>query len=163
MSNSKIMYYVNRFNEIYNGSPWYGETVEAKLNDVTDKNAFLQPVDVAHSVAEIISHMTYWRKGLLSHLEGDGSFMPAVESHDNWVSVAVLETKGWRKILDDFTQSQKKITELLASQNDQFLEKEYSIGSTFEYLIQGIIDHDVYHLGQIGLVKKLNSISLIHK
>lgn len=163
MSNSKIMYYVNRFNEIYNGSPWYGETLEAKLNDVTDKNAFLQPVDVAHSVAEIVCHMTYWRKGLLSHLEGDGTFTPAVESPDNWVSVDTLTKEGWKKIFDDFNQSQKKTTQLLAKQNDEFLAKEYSKGSTFEYLIQGIIDHDVYHLGQIGLVKKLNSISLIHK
>lgn len=163
MSNSKIMYYVNRFNEIYNGSPWYGETVEAKLNDVTDETAFLQPIHVAHSVAEIVCHMTYWRKGLLSHLEGDGTFTPSVESPENWVSVDALKTKGWKKIHDDFNQSQKKITQLLAIQNDEFLEKEYSKGSTFEYLIQGIIDHDVYHLGQIGLVKKLNSISLIHK
>ena len=155
MNNSKINYYLNRFNEIYNGSPWYGETVDAKLKDVSDENAFVQPFGNAHSVGELVSHMIYWRKALISRLEGDQSFSPSVESDENWIHVDTLKKAGWKKIMDDFVQSQKKITSLLPKQTDNFLEEEYSKGGTFEYLIQGIIDHDVYHLGQIGLVKKL--------
>ncbi len=155
MNNFKINYYVNRFNEIYNGSPWYGETVNAKLKNVSEENAFVQPLGNVHSVAEIVSHMTYWRQALISRLEGDKSFSPSVESDDNWRNVEKLKTAGWRKIIADFDHTQNKITSLLPKQLDKFLEEEYSKGSTYEYLIQGIIDHDIYHLGQVGLVKKL--------
>jgi hypothetical protein len=156
MSNSKIMYYVNRFNEIFNGSPWYGETFEAKVNGITDVKAFVQPFNVAHSVAEIVAHMTYWRKGLVARLEGDNTFSLSMEDADNWVSIEKLKGKGWKKIVDDFNESQNKIIHLLPRKTDDFLKDEYSKGSSYEYLIQGIIDHDIYHLGQIGLIKRLN-------
>ncbi|HEX5169478.1 MAG TPA: DinB family protein [Cyclobacteriaceae bacterium] len=153
MTNSKILYYANRFNEIYNGSPWYGETVEVKLKGLAEEKAFVKPQG-AHSVAELVAHMTYWRKGLIARLEGDYGFSPSVESMDNWTDISTLKARGWNKILDDFNHSQQKITQLLPKKNDKFLEEEYSPGSTFEYVIQGIIDHDVYHLGQIGLVRR---------
>jgi hypothetical protein len=150
------MYYVNRFNEIFNGSPWYGETFEAKVNGITDLNAFVQPFNAAHSAAEIVAHMTYWRKGLVARLEGDNIFFPSMEDANNWVTIEKLKAKGWENILDDFNQSQNQIIHLLPQKTDDFLGEEYSKGSTFEYLIQGIIDHDIYHLGQLGLIKRLN-------
>jgi hypothetical protein len=42
--------------------------------------------------------------------------------------------------------------------NDNFLESEYKEGRSFDYIVEGIIHHDIYHLGQIGLV-----ISLLNK
>lgn len=156
MSNSKILYYTNRFQEIFNGNPWYGETVEAKLSDVTDATAFVRPVPNAHAVGEIVSHMIYWRKALISKLEG-GTFKTSMESPDNWKALETLKAMGWEKLKSEFDESQKKITSLLGKQSDDFLLTTYSQGTSMESLIQGIIDHDVYHLGQIGLVKKLVS------
>jgi uncharacterized damage-inducible protein DinB len=154
MKNSQVLYYSNRFQEIYNGSPWYGETVDAKLNDVSDSNAFLQPVNGVHSVGEIVSHMIYWRKALIGKLEG-GTFKTSMESPDNWKDLKALKASGWKKLKSAFDKSQQTITSLLAKQSDDFLKTEYSQGTSMESLIQGIIDHDIYHLGQIGLVKRM--------
>lgn len=157
MKKSQILYYSNRFQEIYNGSPWYGETIDAKLNDVSDGNAFLQPINGVHSVGEIVSHMIYWRKALIARLEG-GTFNTSMESEDNWKNVEELKASGWKKLKSAFDKSQLAITTLLEKQSDDFLKTEYSQGTSMESLIQGIIDHDVYHLGQIGLVKKMISV-----
>jgi len=158
MKNSQIFYYSNRFKEIYNGSPWYGETVDAKLSDVSDDNAFQQPISGVHSVGEIVSHMIYWRKALIAKLEG-GTFKTSMESPDNWKNIKELKTSGWKNLKSSFDESQHTITSLLEKQSDDFLKTEYSQGISMESLIQGIIDHDIYHLGQIGLVKKMVGIN----
>jgi hypothetical protein len=62
-----------------------------------------------------------------------------------------LKKKGWGNLVDEFNQSQKELINLLESQNDVFLDNKYQ-DNNFDYLLEGIIHHDVYHLGQIGLV-----------
>lgn len=155
MTNTGIQHYIERFQDIYNGAPWYGETIDVKLKDISDLIAFIQPHDGAHSIAELVKHMTYWRQSLIKRLEGDEAFKGSMKSPDNWISVDSLSAMGWQKIRDEFDEAQHKIIQLLSKQNDDLLTQEYSKGKTFEYLIEGIIDHDVYHLGQIGLVKKM--------
>lgn len=152
--NSRIQHYVNRFKEIYHGDPWYGENIQTKLKDCSPDIVFRKPGGV-HSIAELVSHITYWRRALLSRLEGDKSFVPSVKSADNWVDINKLKALGWDSIRSSLELSQEKITTLLSLKDDNFLGDEYLQGKSFDYLIQAIIDHDIYHLGQIGLVRKL--------
>lgn len=44
--------------------------------------------------------------------------------------------------------------ELIENEPDDFLEREYVDGYKFKYLLEGLIHHDLYHLGQIGIVIK---------
>jgi hypothetical protein len=66
-----------------------------------------------------------------------------------------LQQKGWRNLLADFKQSQESLIALLNARNDDFLRTEYQEGAAFDYAVEGIIHHDIYHLGQIGLVISL--------
>lgn len=66
----------------------------------------------------------------------------------------MLQKKGWENLKAEFYQSQKELIELIEVENDDFLEKEYSSGYSFKYLLEGLIHHDLYHLGQIGIVIK---------
>lgn len=150
-----MIQYVNHFKEVYNGKPWYGENIVSKLNGITDELAFVRPLENVHSIAEVVAHMTYWRKSLISRLNKDESFNASVESADNWRDPSQLREEGWDKVWSDFEASQEEIVEALSRQPVTILETEYSKGYTFAYLIQGIIDHDIYHLGQIGLIRKM--------
>jgi hypothetical protein len=111
-----------------------------------------------HCLAEIVWHCTYWRTVLLKHLQGDNGFRERTFNDQNFLSLESLQQKGWSNLLTDFKQSQELLIALLNTKNDDFLEGEYKAGSTIDYIIEGIIQHDLYHLGQIGLV-----ISLINK
>ena len=158
MPNSRIGYYVTLFKENYQGDPWLGESFEVKLKDVNNSNAFHRPGKDIHSIGEIVAHIIYWRDSLLKHLEGDRGYKGSVKNSDNWPSPEQLEKEGWASLHKRLETSQKKIVSLLAKQPDSFLSEEYSAGASYAYLIQGIIDHDIYHLGQIGLVKKMLSV-----
>lgn len=155
MSNTSMIQYVNHFKEVYNGNPWYGETIASKLNGIANDLAFVRPMEDVHSIAEVVAHMTYWRKSLIGRLNKDESFNASVESEDNWRDPSLLRQEGWDKVRADFEASQEAVVEALSRQPATILETEYSEGYTFEYLIQGVIDHDIYHLGQIGLIRKI--------
>lgn len=155
MSNPSMTQYVTHFREVYNGNPWFGENIVSKLNGITDELAFVRPREDVHSIAEVVSHMTFWRKSLISRLNNDESFHASVESEDNWRNLSLLRREGWNKVRTDFEASQETISEILGRQPATILATEYAKDHTFEYLIQGVIDHDIYHLGQIGLIRKM--------
>ncbi|NJM26979.1 MAG: DinB family protein, partial [Bacteroidia bacterium] len=81
----------------------------------------------------------------------------SMESDDNWSSLERLRQKGWDRIQKEFAESQQALTEGLAAREDGFLDSPFGKTSTFEQLVQGIAQHDVYHLGQIGLIKKMTT------
>lgn len=150
-----IPYFLERFKDIYEGNPWFGESIEAKLQGVTNKNAFIQPHEGVHSIGELVAHMTYWRLPLVKYLSGDTAYKGSMESEDNWPSLDRLSKKGWSKVYKEFVDTQEKIMSLLAEQDNKLLKKKYSDKYTFGQLIQGIVEHDIYHLGQIAITKKL--------
>ncbi|HEX7016604.1 MAG TPA: DinB family protein, partial [Cyclobacteriaceae bacterium] len=116
---------------------------------------FARPVPGMHSVGEVVAHMTYWRQSLIKRFQQDSSFRASVDSEDNWKDLDQLKAQGWEGVRSAFVESQEALVRLLAQQPDDILDREYSEGKTYDYLIRGVLDHDVYHLGQIGLIRKL--------
>ena len=155
MSRERINRYVDLFKTNYNGNPWYGESIDKKLTDITDTIAFRQPASGIHCIAELLHHMTYWRMPLISRLEGNRDFNASMESEENWNDLTKLKSIGWTSIKQEFDSSQEKLTRLLPAMEDSFLDEKFHKHYSYNDLIQGIIDHDIYHLGQIGLVKKM--------
>lgn len=147
--------YITNLKQTYEKGAWFGDTYLEKLADVTEKEAFTQPAKGVHSIAELINHVVYWRSPLLKALRGESDYQASVDNPDNWPSVEKLKSKGWKKILKEFDQSQTELVELLKGAKPTFFRGEYSPGNQWDYVTEGIIQHDIYHLGQLGLVKKM--------
>jgi uncharacterized damage-inducible protein DinB len=111
-----------------------------------------------HSVAELVSHIWVWRMDTIRKLNGLKSEF-TVESPENWNSNEELKTVGWEKIKTDLSNSQKELVSFLTDKDDEYLEKtKYKEQYNLKYLVEGILHHDLYHLGQIGItIKLLNS------
>ena len=153
MSQILIKDLIDQFIEIQSGTPWLDETFDKKLLKVDDINAFTRPLPDVHSIAEILSHLVVWRFEILSRLEGNERKLWA-DRAENWLSNEELEKNGWNDLIRRFDQSQDKLIGFLQSKDDTFLEITYK-DKNFKYLVEGLLHHDLYHLGQIGLVNKL--------
>jgi uncharacterized damage-inducible protein DinB len=147
--------HINNFKQLYEKGAWFGDTYLEKLQDVTEQEAFTPPAKGIHSIAELISHVIYWRSTILKKLKGDKDYQGSVDSPDNWIPLDKLKAKGWQNILKDFDESQKQLVKLLGNVKPEFFKDQYSPGNSWEYVTEGIVQHDVYHLGQVGLVKKM--------
>ena len=147
---TELSHLIRQFENIYEGRPWYGDSLLHKLEKIGPKEAFATPVPGAHSVAQLTAHILIWRRVLTEHLKGNTDFKVALNSAEDWPSQKDLQAKGWEKILAELADNQRELLELLGAGTDELLSRPYDGKHDFRFLIEGIIQHDLYHTGQIG-------------
>ncbi len=149
---------IRQLEEIQNGKLWIGSNFENKLNQVNENSAFLRPIENLHSIAEIISHLTLWRKETILKIQiGKGSKTDDCE--ENWLTNNQLKILGWNNIKSEYKKTLSELIELLKSKDDEFLNKQYydtdfKGNYKYNFVIDGMLHHDIYHLGQIGIIVK---------
>ncbi|MGE5429535.1 MAG: DinB family protein [Syntrophomonadaceae bacterium] len=150
--NTRVNYYVRQLRQVYEGENWNGESYVEKLKSVNEQGAFLQPYPGNHSVAELLWHCIYWRTVILKRLQGDNEFQKGTEKEQNFLPLHDLKKKGWSELLAELSRTQEELVNFLNTKTDEFLDAEYVQGLTNEYNVEGVVQHDHYHLGQMGLV-----------
>lgn len=162
-SNSRVKNYINQLTQLYEGGNWNDESYMEKLKNVNEQIEFAQPLPGKHSVAEILWHVIYWKTILIKQIQGDFEFRKRTEKEFNFLPVEKLKQKGWINLVAEFKQTHETLIALLNERDDNFLQEEFTPGKSFDYQIEGIIHHDIYHLGQIGLVISLLKNKRIEK
>ena len=156
--NLLIQHIIQQLEDIQEGKLWIGSNYKSKLNQVQEQDFFKRPIEDLHSVAEILSHLTLWREeAVLKINTGKGSKTDACE--ENWLPNDQLKLKGVETIKSDYNNSLKEIIRLLQQKDDSFLQQEYydtdfKGNYTYQWLLNGMIQHDIYHLGQLGIIIK---------
>lgn len=154
-----IQHTIQQLKEIRTGKPWMGSSFADKFADLDETLVFQRPLEHLHSVAEIISHLTFWRReALLKIKTGHGSKMD--DDPDNWLPNDVLQQKGWDQIQKEYDATLNELIALLQDKEDTFLyeiyyDTDFKGEYPYSFLINGMLHHDVYHLGQLGIIIKL--------
>ncbi len=135
---------------------WFGNSLVEALRDVTPKMAEKRVSSNSHSIAEIVYHLTTWRIFAVRKLQGDVEFDITTKDKD-WKKFPIVDEFEWEALQMELSLSQEElITELQKLTSDAFLET-YVPGREYSYytLVHGVMHHDIYHVGQIGLIKKV--------
>lgn len=150
---TNVSYFCQQFRHTYEGEPWYGDSLRHKLASVSAGEAFALPARGVHSIAQLVAHMLAWRRLLVERLKGNGDFRIESDSVLDWPPTATLQTKGWANLLAEFEEHQAELLRLLEAETDELLERPLPDGRpSFRLLLDGVVQHDVYHIGQIGVV-----------
>lgn len=145
---------IRQLNELDTGSRWFDQCFQDRFKNLTEAEAFTRPIPEVHSVAEHISHLLEWRKECLRRWQGTKTDL--MNSAEDWKDNQVLQEMGWDNLKKLFFESTTTLIRVLEAHDDSFLETQFQdTDYTFHYLIEGIIQHDLYHLGQIGITLKL--------
>jgi uncharacterized damage-inducible protein DinB len=153
---SKITGYINQYEKIYDGASWVDENFIKKLHDVTAENSIEKPIKNLHSIMELVAHIVSWRKIFIERLKGNFNAKIGMNSPEDWIPSEKLNADNWGNIFYELEQTQMDLIEQLRLKDDSILDTSVGdSGYDFQFLIEGMIQHDVYHLGQIGIVKKL--------
>lgn len=155
MKNTHIKQYIHQLQQAYYGGNWLDEDMEKKLKKVNEQNAWIKPMGYVHSIAEVTSHLVVWRKELMERMKAAGPAKLTDESPDNWIPNEVLIKNGWVYLKKQLDDSQTELIAFLEQQDDAFLESIWSGNITYEWFVIGLVEHDIYHLGQIGLIYKM--------
>ncbi len=149
---------IRQLRDMQDGKNWMGPNFSKKLVHIAEDSAFILPKPNLHSVAEIISHLTTWRKETILKIRtGKGSITDDAE--ENWLSNDKLEKIGWDNILSSYRNTLSELIALLETKDDSFLEEKYydtdfKDNCEYRFVVNGMIHHDIYHLGQLGIIIK---------
>lgn len=142
-------------NGSYYGPNWVEVMLKETIDGISAAVAFYQPPGGVHSVAAIISHLIAWRRGLVGALERDESWSVDQEASFDTSAYGANDPEGWENLKAALENTQHQLLRLLSRLDETSLQervpqRQYSYG----YFIDGTIQHDMYHLGQIVLLKR---------
>ena len=131
----------------YSGDAWHGPSLRSVLEEVSSEAANARPIEGAHSIAELAAHILAWREETLRRLEGNGGDVPVA---GDWPRP--LE---WSELLARLDRSHDALTKAVAALPEEVLDEKVKGRRESHYvLLQGMIHHDLYHAGQIAILKK---------
>ena len=153
--NKEIQYLVSTLQNTLFGEPWYGRPVYSLLEEVDPPTAYMRPNEDGHSMIDLLYHMITWSEFTLKRIAGEKiDDMEAFDQLD-WREIDPTE-HTWEKGLEQFKQIHEQMIELLHTKDDQFLDQKVDYREyNFRYLINGLIQHNIYHVGQVVTVGKL--------
>jgi len=138
------------------GESWYGVSLVATLGDVTAAEAYAHPIADAHSIWELVLHVTAWAQ--LSRGAVRGVPIPAwrtMPKEQDWPIVAKSGEGEWKEAVDAFFAAHSRLVEAIrASSDDRLEERVPGRAYNFYRLFQSMIQHAAYHGGQIVLLRK---------
>lgn len=153
----KIDQLINDYHEVFDGKPWHGASVMETLRSISPGIVNTRSEGKSHTIAELVKHMLNWRNFVIERLNGNSDFSIELNSNLDWEENFIIEDeKEWESLIGELNVSQEKLAEALMKKGEDWLvQKAPSEDYNNEFMLRGIIFHDVYHLGQIRLIQKL--------
>lgn len=138
---------IKMLRNIFEESAWHGPSVKEVLATV-NLSEIHSRINNSHTIIELVDHMIAWRTFVVRRLTGDDEFELTEEQN-------FPKTTDWFKSIARLEESQSKLINALQQFPEERLFAKVP-GREYDYytLIQGIIQHDIYHTGQIQLIKK---------
>lgn len=153
---TEILNLVSLLRKTFEKGAWHGPSVTEALADVTENEAAWKLPDT-HSIIELVGHMQAWRAYAIQKLSGNTSY--TVSDEMNFPA-----SDNWRLTLAQLNESQQALVSAIEKFPASALMHQVPGTTTpldFYTLLHGIIHHDLYHTGQIMLIKKTNRAQTI--
>jgi uncharacterized damage-inducible protein DinB len=140
----------------FDGEAWHGDPLIEILKDVDAKTAAAHPVKDAHSIWELVLHIAFWDSAVTRRIDGI-----AVDPTDdeNFPPIPDTSEPAWRKAIEYVKKTHSDMVAAIASFPDGRLNEGVPGKSkqpyyNYFYLFAGIVQHELYHAGQIVLLKR---------
>ena len=146
----------NQFERAFDGEAWHGPSVLSLLDGVTAAQAAAHPIAGAHSIWELTLHIAAWEDACRRRLEGD----PAQLSDDeNFPPIDDTSESAWAATKQKLIETHNRLLDTLATLDDSRLDHPIIDSSEIPFssvyvTLHGGVQHDLYHAGQIAILKK---------
>ncbi|HEX9310907.1 MAG TPA: DinB family protein [Gemmatimonadaceae bacterium] len=145
--------------QVYDGDPWHGSSITVVLEGIDADVASRRSVPRAHTIWELVLHMTAWAREVASRVRG----APPRPPPEDWPTPATGGgEKAWLAAKNDLAAAQQELEQSVAAlvpddllrwigdQRDPALGTGLTVGT----LIRGMLQHHTYHEGQIAILKR---------
>ncbi len=142
---------------VVGGDPWHGPNTAALLRQVSCEEAASHLIPDAHSIWELVLHMTGWADEVRARLGGAEAGEPAA---GDWAEVDEVSPAAWARAQTAFVQSHERLAAALRETRDAHLEtpvldhrdRAAGTGLSQYATLHGLVHHTAYHTGQIAMM-----------
>jgi len=136
----------------FSGDAWHGPSLMALLDGVSAEDAAKRSISQAHSIWEIVNHVCAWNAIVRQRL---GNENVEVTAAMDWPTVPAAGDGAWQSALKSLKHNRKQLRQTVERLTDPQLDEKPSHSRDSRYvLLHGLIQHDLYHAGQIAVLKK---------
>ena len=143
----------------YHGDPWHGASTAEVLAGIDAATAARRPIPGAHTIGEIVAHLTAWAREIARRFGGSEPGSPA---EGDWPRPADASAAEWEAARADLDRAHAELVsairrfpaERLASAMGGTRNQAAGTGLSFEQTVHGVSQHLAYHTGQIALLRK---------
>ena len=136
----------------FSGSPWHGSSLMELLLQTPVDLAPAKPLEHAHSIWEIVLHIIAEQDAVVRRLQGAAFHL---NQKEDWPEVSDFGEPAWQDAIRALEQSFDQLDQAIGRLSDSQLNhavpgEKYNV----YFMLHGIIQHNLYHAGQIALLKK---------
>jgi len=139
----------------FEGEAWHGDSMNELLANVDAEAAAGHPIKNAHSIWELLLHVAAWDNAVIRRTAGSAV---TLSDRENFPPVEDSSKAAWSKTIDQVKETHQRLVESVAAFPDSRLGEPVPGKPqpyyTFYYMFSGIVQHELYHAGQISLLKK---------
>ena len=150
---SELSAVIDQLRRAFDGDAWHGDSVLEILGGVDAKTAAARPIAGAHSIWELVLHVAAWDGAVRRRMHAD---VPVELSDDeNFPAVRDASEAAWRAAVEHMKKVHGNLLRDLAKFPEQRLgEKIPGKDHDFRNMFWGLVQHEIYHAGQMSLLKK---------
>jgi len=144
---------VDQMERAFEGDAWHGSSTSEILRDISVDQALARPIEGAHSIWEIVVHSSVWQRTVRERLQGQ----PIVSLPDevDWPPVSEASPEAWAEAIREFRSEYELLRdEALNWNNKDLSEATEGQRYTVYEMLHGVVQHNLYHAGQIAVLKK---------
>jgi uncharacterized damage-inducible protein DinB len=150
----QVRYIADLLHRTVDGPMWHGPSLSEALDGVDVGHAARRPIESAHSIWELVRHVTAWAQIARARL-GEG-VVPDPTTDEDWPPVTETDADAWQRDLAAMREAYDTLARAVRELPDARLRdtvpgRDHSIRT----LLHGVVEHGTYHGGQIVLLKKL--------
>jgi len=144
----------------FESEAWHGDALLRLLRGVDAKTAAKRPIKSAHSIWELVLHIAAWDNAVIRRTRGEIVRVPAAQ---NFPRVKDTSEAAWRETLAHAKRTHRELVKAVAAFPDSRLGEQVAGKSQkhhdFYYMFSGVAQHELYHAGQIALLKKAQGLA----
>jgi uncharacterized damage-inducible protein DinB len=149
---SEIKRILDQMDRAFSGDAWHGPSLWSLLEGVSAEDASRHSAHDAHSIWELVNHVAAWNGIVTRRLAGES---PEVTLEMDWPNVWEASEVAWKRALEHLTESRARLRQAAEKlRNDQLDKKLSAKGDSLYVTLHGLVQHDLYHAGQIAVLKK---------
>jgi uncharacterized damage-inducible protein DinB len=158
---SQMTFLLDQLERAHAGDAWHGSSRAALLADVTAEEARQVPGEGSHSIWQLVLHMTAWTREVARRVQGEQAAAPDI---GDWPPLPPTpDDRAWRATLAALDDAHANLRSAVRSLDPSRLSlyvgdarhAALGTGVTYAQTINGLIQHDAYHTGQVAFAKKL--------